>query len=295
MTSPLPSLARYCGTHDGSFHADEVTACALLLTYDLIDREKIVRTRNLDKLQELEYVCDVGGIYNETLKRFDHHQNEYTGTLSSAGMILTYLKSSHHIDEREYHFLANTLVDGVDAHDIGIDLTPPKVTTFSHIISNFLPISPEALPEEYNISFQEALTFAYGHIKRLVERYHFTQTCQNIVAEEMSKQQEVMIFDHPIPWMDPFYDLDGAHHKALYVIMPSGKNWKLRTIPPTTTTRLHMRKPLPEKWAGLRDHELEQASGVNGAIFCHKARFISVWSTKEGAVEAAHIACREHT
>ena len=29
---------RSFGTHDGSFHADEVTACALLLLFDLIDR-----------------------------------------------------------------------------------------------------------------------------------------------------------------------------------------------------------------------------------------------------------------
>ncbi|MDF2550599.1 MAG: hypothetical protein K0S07_1666, partial [Chlamydiales bacterium] len=28
---------RSFGTHDGSFHADEVTACALLLLVDLID------------------------------------------------------------------------------------------------------------------------------------------------------------------------------------------------------------------------------------------------------------------
>ena len=32
---------RTLGTHDGSFHADEVTACALLLLFDLIDMEGI--------------------------------------------------------------------------------------------------------------------------------------------------------------------------------------------------------------------------------------------------------------
>lgn len=51
---------RSFGTHDGSFHADEVTACALLLLFDLIDQEEIVRSRNLKELSSCEYVCDVG-------------------------------------------------------------------------------------------------------------------------------------------------------------------------------------------------------------------------------------------
>src|SRR5262245_37911373 len=85
-------IKRSFGTHDGSFHADEVTACALLLLFDLIDRDKIVRTRDSMILGTCEFVCDVGGLYNPSKKLFDHHQAEYTGSLSSAGMILEYLK-----------------------------------------------------------------------------------------------------------------------------------------------------------------------------------------------------------
>ncbi|MBS0649692.1 MAG: MYG1 family protein, partial [Verrucomicrobia bacterium] len=47
-------IPRSCGTHDGSFHADEVTACALLLLFDQIDRDKIIRTRDSSKLSK----CD---------------------------------------------------------------------------------------------------------------------------------------------------------------------------------------------------------------------------------------------
>jgi uncharacterized UPF0160 family protein len=43
-------IPRSVGTHDGTFHADEVTACALLLLFDLVDGNKIVRTRQLDQL-----------------------------------------------------------------------------------------------------------------------------------------------------------------------------------------------------------------------------------------------------
>ena len=37
-------IFRSLGTHDGSFHADEVTASALLLLFHKIDREKIKST-----------------------------------------------------------------------------------------------------------------------------------------------------------------------------------------------------------------------------------------------------------
>ena len=82
-----------CGTHDGTFHADEVTACALLCLFGLIEVDKIVRTRDPEVLARCQYVCDVGGVYDPKIKRFDHHQVEYQGFFSSAGMILKYLLS----------------------------------------------------------------------------------------------------------------------------------------------------------------------------------------------------------
>ena len=63
-------VARSFGTHSGMFHADEVAACALLLIFDLIDRDKIVRTREFGRLEACEFVCDVGGEYDEKRKRF---------------------------------------------------------------------------------------------------------------------------------------------------------------------------------------------------------------------------------
>ena len=92
-------IARSCGTHDGTFHADEVTACALLILCGLIDRDRIIRTREPALLNQCAYVCDVGGIYDASKKRFDHHQSEYDGELSSAGMVWQYLRDERLIDE----------------------------------------------------------------------------------------------------------------------------------------------------------------------------------------------------
>ncbi len=59
--------------------------------------------------------------------------------------------------------------------------------------------------------------------------------------------------------------------------MPSGGHWKLRGIPPNSEEKMKVRLPLPLEWAGLLDEDLKSASGISGAIFCHKGRFISLF------------------
>ena len=90
--------------------------------------------------------------------------------------------------------------------------------------------------------------------------------------------------------MENFFELGGELHPAQFVIMPSGSHWKLRGIPPTLRERMKVRRPLPETWGGLREEELRKISGIEGAIFCHKGLFISIWKTKEDAIKALHIA-----
>ena len=279
-------LSRSLGTHDGTFHADEVTACALLYLFNLIDLDKIIRTRNGELLNTCEYVCDVGGIYDPSRKLFDHHQVEYTGTLSSAGMILLYLQDMNIINKQAYEFFNHSIIAGVDAHDNGRDPQISGLCTYSNIISNFTPISHEVTSKEQDTAFKEALHFAIGHLTRLWQRYQYIQSCRQIVADIMTHQSDCLIFDKSIPWLEIFFELDGARHPAKFVIMPSGKHWKLRGIPPSLHEKMKVRFPLPQEWAGLLDEELKKVSGINGAIFCHKGRFISVWETRDDALKA---------
>lgn len=282
-----------CGTHDGTFHADEVTACALLLLFDLIDIDKIVRTRDQEILSQCEYVCDVGGIYDPGHLLFDHHQVEYTGRLSSAGMILLHLKDQGFITLQEYSHLNLSLVQGVDDHDNGCDPQIPGVCTYSHLISNFTPYRHDVEPAEQDAAFLQAVQFALSHLKRLKERYQYALSCRQIVAQVMEKQEPCLVFDKGIPWLESFFELGGANHPAKFVIMPSGKHWKLRAIPPSLSNRMDVRFPLPLEWAGLLDEELKKVSGIDGAIFCHKGRFISVWETKEDALKALNYTLKQ--
>lgn len=286
-------IARSFGTHDGSFHADEVTACALLLLFDLIDRDKITRTRDPETLSICEYVCDVGGVYDPEQKLFDHHQSEYQGPLSSAGMVLKHLFEKGIINEHDYNFFNKTIIIGVDAHDNGVEMQLPGVATYSHVVSNYTPIKHEVDEQTQNEAYHHALEFAYGHFKRLWERYLYILSCKQTVLDAMEPRKPYMVFEHNIPWMDCFFEWGGQDHPAKFVIMPSGKHWKLRGIPPSLEHKMQVRHPLPESWAGLLEEDLRKKTGIAGAIFCHKGRFISVWETQEDALKALKLVIGE--
>jgi len=289
-----PQKPRSFGTHDGTFHADEVTACSLLLLFDLIDRDKIFRTRDSFLLERCEYVCDVGGIYDSSIKRFDHHQTDYTGPLSSAGMVLGYLVQIGLISPNEGGHLNNALIHGVDAHDTGYDPNLPGFCLFSHVISNFTPISYDASAVEQDMAFLLAVDFTTDHLRRLLGRYRYHLSCKDQVKAVMQESKEALVFSDQIPWMDAFFELGGEDHSASFVIMPVKDHWKLRGIPPTSEERMKVRIAHPSTWAGKMDKALEEASGIEGGIFCHKGRFISMWQTKEAALTALEKVLDDH-
>jgi uncharacterized UPF0160 family protein len=78
----------------------------------------------------------------------------------------------------------------------------------------------------------------------------------------------------------------------LFVVTPRGDEWSLTGIKISNDT-FDQRADLPAAWAGLNNAELEAASGVQGAKFCHTARFIAVANSRDAIMEMANIAVRE--
>ena len=61
-------------THDGTFHADETTACAII-SY-LYDNFRVIRSRDPETIEKADLVIDVS-LKNDQ-KHFDHHSKEFT-------------------------------------------------------------------------------------------------------------------------------------------------------------------------------------------------------------------------
>lgn len=283
----LEKEKRSIGVHSGPFHADEVTTCAFLIIFNLIDIDKIYRTRDPYVLGRCEYVCDVGEEYDPARKIFDHHQGDYTGSLSSAGMILKYLLDCDYLSGEEYHYYNEGFVIGVDAHDNGIEMHERGVMTFSHIIASYNPIDIGAAHGARDKSFREALDFALRTVRIMSSRYQYMQKCSLSIAEHMCEKGAALIFEKPLNWQEGFFDQGGREHPAKFIVMPcSDGHWKLRGIPPSLDDRMSVRRPLPKKWAGLSGSDLEAVTGIKGAVFCHKGRFVSIWETREAVMQA---------
>lgn len=282
----MKEIARSIAVHDGAFHADEVTACALLVFFGLADKRLICRSRDPIVLNKCEYVCDVGGEYDTERKLFDHHQSTYRGELSSAGMVLKFLKEKNILEESFFDALNGKLVLGIDAEDNGKIKVEEGSCSFSDVIANFLPVEYNAGEKEMTKAFYKALDFVIEYLERFKLHFYYRIGCKEKVREAMEKGEKFLIFDKAMPWLESFFELGGKNHPALFLIMPSDNNWKLRAIPPSLEDKMNVRKPLPLKWAGLHAKELKEKSGIRGAIFCHKGRFISIWETKEDALKA---------
>lgn len=287
-------LQRSVGVHDGPFHADEVTACALLLFCELVDRERIVRTRNPSRLAQCQFVCDVGREYNVETLRFDHHQNEYTGPYSSAGMVLEYLHTSGTLPQEFAEYLRKTFVHGVDEWDNGRASPKWGQCDFSQIIDSYMPNEHDIPSETLDRAFYAAVEFVEGYLERLRDRFVYLSHCKELVEGVMAQMDTCLVFETSHSWLEPFFALGGEGHPAKFVIMPTGKHWKLRAIPPSYDRRMEVRCPLPKAWAGLSGEELQKASSIPGALFCHKGRFISGWTTKEDALKALKYTIEGH-
>uniref|UniRef100_W8C9P3 UPF0160 protein MYG1, mitochondrial n=1 Tax=Ceratitis capitata TaxID=7213 RepID=W8C9P3_CERCA len=84
LSKRLRSEVPVIGTHSGTFHCDEVLACFMLKQLPEYKNASIFRSRD-DKLlhENCDIIVDVGGEFNHQQKLYDHHQRNFSETLSS--------------------------------------------------------------------------------------------------------------------------------------------------------------------------------------------------------------------
>ena len=140
-------------THNGTFHADEVTAVALLHVFKP-DNYEIKRVQHqTTEFPDAAYVIDTGRQYDNTT-RFDHHQWE--GGLSSAGLMWKHLglKGYTQIDE---------LILAVDANDVGTK--PATQFEYSRIVSLYNHTSIHG--DDQDFQFYKAVKFSIDIIQAM--------------------------------------------------------------------------------------------------------------------------------
>lgn len=285
-------------THDGGFHPDDVFGVATLQLKFGSENISILRTRSQAAIDAADIVLDVGGIYDPAARRFDHHQpgapvRENGIPYAAFGLLWREFGVAICGDEAVATKIEESLVQGIDAGDNGVSiftLNEYQIRPYDidAIISSYLPPwGSDTSPDE---TFMDAVTFARELLTRIIKRTQAKQVMKQIAIETYDKAEDksLLIFDVPMS-RGPFID----YEEVKVLIYPSDSNKEVRwnaSGVPIGPSEFKTRVEFPEAWAGLRDEELQQVSGITDARFCHKNRYLFVAGSKGSAIRAAEIA-----
>ncbi|MCR4284078.1 MAG: MYG1 family protein [Parcubacteria group bacterium] len=294
-------------THNGKFHSDDVFAVATLGLVLGDEPFEVLRTRDLEIIKSGDYVLDIGGEYDEGNNKFDHHQiggaGERENGIPYASFGLVWKKFgaglcgspevASHIDEN--------LAQVVDAEDNGVDLVKEYVfpDVYGYTITGVVNMFRPTLKEK-DISFDEKFLEAVSLARQIIERE--IKITQDQVESEikikeaynMSEDKQLVVFNE-----DGDYGRENVvrvlleYPEPLYAVLYRSdvSNWQVVAINKDKKT-FETRKPIPDKWRGLRGEELAEATGVPDAIFCHRGGFMCVSGSKEGAIKFAKLAMK---
>lgn len=285
-------------THDGTFHADDVVAVALYRLLHKGRREiRVLRTRNRAVLEKADVWIDVGGEYNTSLNRFDHHMEGGAGyrengvPYASAGLVWKHCAS----DQSEYvrQRLDNAVIQTIDAHDNRYKLERPSVSgarvcTLAHVIQSFCPNWTQR--PDFEQAFQSALLFAEGFLIREIGRILADEKLERVFREATCHHaSRVLELSCYCPWKDTVRRLWPSID---YVIYPSRSipGWSLEA---TYSEGGQYKRLLPMAWAAKEGPAFVAVSGVEGALFCHNRRFCAKATTREAALELARLALEQ--
>lgn len=274
-------------THDGTFHTDEVFAIALLKKFVKSNIE-VIRTRDEKTLEEAKkdksvYVIDVGREYNFSMRNFDHHQREFNfrwkeGILySSCGLVWNYLKKRGYLKKYSYKTLKsieNKLIKKIDLHDNG--------ETFWSL-SNMVKICNRE--ENTMEDFEKALHVASIYIDNTFHQESHADELNEQFQKDLAIYKDKEIFYSSLSNNSSFLKYLSSKTKAKILIYSqkdenNEDKWYAKAITKYNTIakdNYEVYSSLaPEKWRGLSNGELKQASGMKGVVFVHKTGYLCV-------------------
>lgn len=283
-------------THDGTFHTDDVFACATLSLVLEKNGEsfEIIRTRNEEKIKEGDFVFDVGGVNDEATNRFDHHQPGGAGTRSngihyaSFGLVWKKFGKDLASPERVWELIDKHLVSPIDAGDNGQEIFDSKHEITPYLLQDTIGVFRRTWKEEPRKNdeyFLKAVKWAKEILVReIICTEDLVEAEALVLADyQKAKDKRIIVLDKNYP----FESVLSAFSEPLFVIAerPDGL-WKAQAIRDDTNT-FKNRKNFPKSWAGLRNQELATVSGVEDAVFCHRGLFMAVAGSREGAIAMA--------
>lgn len=315
------------GTHNGTFHCDEVLACCMLKLLPQYKNAEIIRTRDPVALGECDIVVDVGGVYDPSKHRYDHHQRGFTESmnsldskypwvtkLSSAGLVYFHFghqviseqlstQSEDDITKIVYSKIYEGFIEEIDGIDNGIaSCNEPKYRINTNLSSRISHINPAWNEKNIDIDSKFLKAISVVQVEFLDRINYFKNSwlpARQFVVDALEKRYEIdssgEIVCFPsggLPWKDHLLtletDLNISPTIKFVLFADESSKWRVQCVP-VESGSFENRLGLLEDWRGLRDDELSKKSGIEGCIFVHMSGFIGGNIKYDGALQMAKL------
>lgn len=299
------------GTHNGAFHPDDAFGVAVLQT--LIPHSQLVRTRDPHTLSMADFAVDVGGEWDVSRGRFDHHQKGFAGAradgtiYASAGLVWdaygpAYVQAiSPELSETNAQKVAQSIDEALVVHldraDTGAAAGAPGLFGVAALLSQLnanwnetLTLDAEERAGLLQARFQEAVDLVKQLLGHCVRAEAAKLAAEQLVraAPRVNDGRVLVLETSGLPWSEV---VCREMPEVLFVVYPDSTDaqYQVRTVP-VEPESFKARRDLPRSWAGLRDLALAEACGVPDAVFCHNGCFIGGAQSRDGALRMAELA-----
>ena len=262
-------------THSGKFHADDVFSSALLLYLN----PQITITRGNQVPEGYDgIVFDIGR------GQYDHHQRD--SRVRENGV--PYAAFGLLWEELGGEILGGTLAQRFDASLIG----------------NFNPVwdeteAADGVTEEerdrgLSVGFLRAVQVAGLILENKFARYRADARADEKIDQVLAMQEtqggdaRILVLPEFVPCQKRLKETDIA-----FVIFPSNRGGYC-IQPQKKPDSMNYKCSFPKQWLGLENEELQEATGLASAGFCHKGGFLMTVGDEADAIRACEISLEEY-
>ena len=281
-------------THSGKFHADDVFSSALLLYLN----PQITITRGNRVPEGYDgIVFDIGR------GRYDHHQRdsrvrENGVPYAAFGLLWEELGSG---------ILGGTLAQRFDEEFVqpldNNDNTGEK-NELASLIGNFNPVwdeteAADGVTEEerdrgLSVGFLRAVQVAGMVLENKFARYRADARADEKIDQVLAMQEtqggdaRILVLPEFVPCQKRLKETDIA-----FIIFPSNRGGYC-IQPQKKPGSMNYKCSFPKQWLGLENGELQEATGLASAGFCHKGGFLMTVGDEADAIRACEISLEEY-
>ena len=276
-------------THGGKFHADDVFSAALLLYLN----PEIQISRGNQVPEDFDgIVFDIGrGAY-------DHHQKDSrireNGVPYAAFGLLWEALGAEILGEELALPFDETFVQPLDNND-----NTGEKNELASLIGNFNPAwDAEGGADE---AFFQAVSVAGMILENKFERCRGNERADRRVEEILAEQEraikageipaenrQILILPEFVPCQKHLSETEIA-----FVIFPSNRGGYC-IQPQKKEYSMNYKCSFPKQWLGLENEELQKATGLASAGFCHKGGFLMTVGDEADAIRACEISLEEY-